>query len=169
MVRANRKMCTISVIGIIIILLAGYFVGLRESIFFTFTLYMFVSLMIYYEESDRLEYDRRSQRKIERVKLLKPRGTILLMFIAIIPLLTIANLIDGSTTLADILHPYYFIAVSILLILVLIPNIIARYRYNMKIESGEILVDSESKRSPTQGLGSLFGPSSEEFDEEFDQ
>ncbi len=76
------------------------------------------------------------------------------------PLLFIMNTLHGDYTIIEIIHPLSLISISAQVFIILIPSIVARSRYNRRVELGEIKAseENETPRKPSEPLGVLFGP-----------
>ena len=159
----SRATCILSILGISLILLARY-LDFEELPFYNPAIIVIGLALLFYDENDKLEHETRYKKCIETVKVLRPRGLSVFFIFIGMPFLLIVRILDEDHLLSEIIQPSYLFAIGIIVMLLLAPGIFARFRYNRRIERGEIQPGQESLHSPPQGLGVLFDPRMSDFE-----
>ena len=160
----SKTTCLLAILVISLTLL-GPALDLGESALYTLLLAAVVLLLLFYDENDRLEHEKKLKRCLEPVRLVKARGLVVDFALAV-PLLLVLSTPYGEYTITEIIHPFFLISICILEFTLFMPGIIARFRYNRKIKLGRIIMTDEIEisRKPGEPLGVLFGPGEENGD-----
>ena len=117
--------------------------------------------LIYLDGKKKLKYE---LSEVKLWKLNESTSILLLIVIFFIPF----KLLTGDWTVSETLTPPFFVAVSLVILSVFLASLIPRFLHNRAVQSGKFDNYKVTEKSSAHGLGTLFGPSEEEFESEFD-